>query len=107
MLIALLIIGVINVIISYSALRSARNAARLGEVSTSYASKYRQTLVEEEQSSEIQRQVYKLKEEVQRLQQEYKQLAEQLARVWTLQQRSERERERIIEGLQKIQLILV
>ena len=106
-LIALLIIGVINVVITYSAMRSARNAARLGEISASYASKDLQSLVEEEQSIETQHQVYELKEEVQRLRQEYKQLAEELARVWTLQQQSERERERIIEGLQKIQLILV
>jgi hypothetical protein len=40
-LIAVLIIGVINVIISCSALRSARKAARLAETSPSYASEDR------------------------------------------------------------------
>ena len=106
LLLALLILGVINVIITLLTLLSARRIPTSEGRYAEYRNEERQR-VEEEQNSNTQKQVDELAQGVLKLQQDYKELAEDIARLRELYLQSERERERIIEGLQNIQQVLV
>ena len=106
LLIALLIIGVINVLVTLLSLLSARRRPTAGEHLAGYPGEERHPLRGEARSSGAQPQVHKLEQEILKLRREYEQLAEELARVRTLHKEAERERERILEGLQNIQQVL-
>jgi hypothetical protein len=110
LLIALLTGGVvINVVIALLTLLSVRRLSKAGRNHAGYLGEERQHLKGEEvhSSDSPPPQVHKLEQEVLNLQQEHKQLAEELVRVRALHQEAERERERILEGLQSIQHALL